>query len=136
MKLTVSKKVGLGFGTIPFLMLLCAVVSNFKGNEIRRTQEFMVQLQIPTIETVKELQRDLNMTQNKGRQVVLLGTQATRRGMAKKQYDDAWGGVEKDMDGLTPLSLQWVIPGNRDRLAQIKEQLPKLRQVQARCERA
>ncbi len=130
MKLTVGKKLGLAFGTILSLMLLSAVVSNFKANEIRRTQEFMVQLRVPTIELVKDLQRDLNMTQNKGRQVVLLGTQTTRRGIAKKQYDGAWGGVDKDMDGLTPLSLQWVIPGNRDRLAQIKEQLPKLRQVQ------
>lgn len=72
MKLTIGKKLSLAFGTILLLMLVSAVASNYKANEISRTQESMMQMRVPTGELIKDLQRDLNQTQNKGRQQSLL----------------------------------------------------------------
>jgi methyl-accepting chemotaxis protein len=130
MKLTIGKKLGLAFGTILFLMLVSAVASNFRANEISRTQDGMVQLRVPTVELVKDLQRDLNQTQNKGRQAVLAGTEAARRDAAKELHGIAWKAVDKDVNALVQLASGWKIEENRSRLAAIKEQLPKLRQVQ------
>ena len=130
MKLTIGKKLGLAFGTILFLMLVSAVASNFKANEISRTQESMMQMRVPTVELLKDLQRDLNMTENKGWQAVLAGTQPERRDAAKALHASAWNSAEKDVDSLAQLAPHWVLQENKDRLARIKEELPKLRQVQ------
>ena len=130
MKLTIGKKLGLAFGAILFLMLVSAVATNFRANEIARTQEAMAHVRVPTVETLKDLQRDLNQTQSKGRQAVLSGTQPARKDAAKVLFDSAWNDVEKDIAGLGELAPHWLIQENRDRLAHIKEQLPRLRQVQ------
>jgi methyl-accepting chemotaxis protein len=130
MKLTIGKKLGLAFGTILCLMLVSAVVTNFRANEIARTEQVMAQLRVPTVEAIKDVQRDLNQTQDKGRQAVLAGTQPTRRDAAKKLHDGAWKAADKDFAALSQLSPHWVIEENRNSLALIKEQLPKLRQVQ------
>jgi methyl-accepting chemotaxis protein len=130
MKLTIGKKLGLAFGTILLLMLVSAVASSFRANEIRRTQESMMQIRVPTVELVKDLQRDLNMTQNKGRQAVLAGTQPEKRDAAKKLHEGAWKSADKDVDALAELAPHWAIQENKERFALIKEQLPKLRQVQ------
>jgi methyl-accepting chemotaxis protein len=130
MKLTIGKKLGLAFGTILLLMLVSAVASSFRASEIRRTQESMMQTRVPTVELVKDLQRDLNQTQNKGRQAVLAGTQPERRDAAKKLHGNAWDSADKDVDALAQIAPHWSIAENRDRFARIKEELPKLRQVQ------
>jgi methyl-accepting chemotaxis protein len=130
MKLTVGKKLGFAFGAIIVLMLISALVSQFKANAIRQTEEAAMQMRVPTIKAAWELQRDLNQTQNKGRQVVLAGGDATRRTAAKNLYESAWNAVSQDAEALTKLAPRWVIAENRDRLAHIQEQLPKLREAQ------
>jgi methyl-accepting chemotaxis protein len=130
MKLTIGKKLGLAFGTILFLMLVSAVATHFRANEIGRTQEGMAQIRVPTVKMLSDLQRDLNQTQSKGRQVILAGTQLARRDAGKTLFDSAWIDVEKDVAGLGELVPHWTIAENRDRLTHIKGQLPNLRQVQ------
>src|SRR4029077_3762503 len=109
---------------------ISAVASHFRANEIGLFQEVMSQIRVPTVEMLKDLQGDLNQTQSKGRQTILAGTQPTKRDAAKTLFDSAWNDVQKDVAGLGELAPHWSIQGNRDRLAHIQEQLPKLRQVQ------
>src|SRR5689334_23747822 len=104
MKLTIGKKLGLAFGTILTLMLVNAVVTHLSVNMIARTQESMAQLRVPTVEALKDLQRDLNQTQSMGRQAVLSGTQPARRDAAKVLFDSAWNDIEKDIAGLNQLA--------------------------------
>lgn len=126
MKLTIGRKLGLAFGIILFLMLISAVASSFKVNEIPQTELFTMEIRVPTIELLKNLQRDLNQSQNKGRQVVLAGTQSTKSADAKNSFDSAWNDLQKDLAGLEELAPRWIIIENRDHLARIKEQLPML----------
>lgn len=130
MKLTIGKKLGLAFGTIFFLMLVSAVATSFRANEIGRTQSTMAQMRIPAVTLTKELQRDLNQTQSKGRQEILAGPEPARRDAAQKLFDSAWSDVERDTTGLAQMAPNWSNVENRDRLARIREQLPKLREVQ------
>jgi methyl-accepting chemotaxis protein len=130
MKLTIGKKLVLAFGTILLLMLVSAAASNYRANEISRTQDGMVQLRIPTMQLVTDLQRDLNQTQNKGRQAVLAGTDPPKRAAAKELHENAWKTAEKDVDVLSQLAPKWSSQENKGRLDLIKEELPKLRQVQ------
>jgi len=130
MKFTLGKKLGLGFGIVLALMVLSAVLSYFKAAEINRDSELLIKTRVPTINALKDLQRDLNQTASKGRQTILTGSQIARREEAKRLFEGAWADVDKDAASLSSFSAHWKLQENRDRLARIKEQLPKLRETE------
>lgn len=130
MKLTLGNKLGLSFGVILALMISNAVVIYVKAGAIRESQDRALGLRFPTVEAIKDLQRDLNQTQSKGRQAVLAAGQAIRRAAAEQIFDDAWSDVETDVARLDELAPKWSIQLNRDRLTTIKRELPKLKEAQ------
>jgi methyl-accepting chemotaxis protein len=130
MKLTLGKKLGLGFGVILALMTISAVVTYIKLATIQEVQIQVLQVRVPSLENARNLQRDLNQTQSKGRQVALAGGETERRDAAKKLFDTAWDEIEKDTSRLTELSPSWLHQENRDRLDTVKKELPHLREVQ------
>src|SRR5258708_32958674 len=87
-------------------------------------------VRVPTIRACTDLQRDLNQTQNDGRQAILAGNQSTRSDSAKKSFDRDWEEVAKDVARLDELSSQWASQAHRDRLTETKQELPSLREVQ------
>jgi methyl-accepting chemotaxis protein len=130
MKLTTGKKLGLGFGIVLALMVLSAVITYVKASAIKETQDRAMMVRVPTIGACKDLQRDLNQTQSKGREVILDGNQSARAEAAKKLFDSAWGSIGKDTSTLESLSPRWSLQANRDRLAETKQQLTALREIQ------
>jgi methyl-accepting chemotaxis protein len=130
MNLTLGKKLGLGFGAILTLMVISAVVAYVKTSAIKESQDHIINLRFPSIAATKDLQRELNQTQSKGRQLVLAGAEPARREAAKKLFDDTWGGIEKDAAKLDELAPKWTLQANRDHLEEIKKQLPVLRAAQ------
>lgn len=64
MKLTLGKKLGLGFGAILTLMVFNAATSYMKSSDIRRNDDLTFEVRIPEIKAAKALQRDLNQVQN------------------------------------------------------------------------
>jgi methyl-accepting chemotaxis protein len=130
MKLTLGKKLGLGFGAILALMLFSTIVAYIKSADIRETQDLAFERSYPTLETTRRLQRDLNQTQSKGRQIILAGTETARREAAKKLFDGTWGDIEKEVAQLDEIAPLWTLQANRDRLASMKQQLPLLREAQ------
>jgi methyl-accepting chemotaxis protein len=129
-KLTLGRKLGLGFGTILGLMLLTAVLSSVKLADIKQQQDQILQTRAPSIKAAVSLQRELNQAQSKGRQVILAGTQSARREAAKKLFDDAWNDIEADVSQLDTLSARFVRAEDRQRVADIKKQIGTLRAVQ------
>ncbi|MGD0413827.1 MAG: methyl-accepting chemotaxis protein, partial [Terriglobales bacterium] len=130
MKLTLGKKLGLGFGVILALMVLSTVLTYLKASAIKGSQDHEFSVRLPSIAVSKDLQRDLNQAQSKGRQVVLAGADSARKDEAKKVFDDNWGAIEKDIAKMDELAGKWSLQANRDRLAEIKQQLPMLRAAQ------
>jgi methyl-accepting chemotaxis protein len=130
MKLTLGKKLGLGFGAILGLMVLCTTMTYLKSSDISQSQNTALDVRVPSLEAAKNLQRDLNQTQSKGRQVVLAGSQPERREAARKLFDGNWGEVEKDMARLDELAPKWVNQANRDHQDEIKKEIPLLRAAQ------
>jgi methyl-accepting chemotaxis protein len=130
MKLTLGKKLGLGFGVILALMVFSSTMSYLKSTDIRQSQDITFEVRIPGIAAAKELQRDLNQSQSKGRQVVLAGTQTDRKDAAKKLFDENWGEIDKDIARMDELAPAWTLQANRDRLEEIKKELPVLRAAQ------
>ena len=130
MKFTLGKKLGLGFGVILALMVLSSVLTYVKASSIKETQDRAMTIRVPTINSAKDLQRDLNQTQSKGRQVILDGNELARRDLAKKSFDSAWEDIGKDVAKLDELAPAWSLQENRDRFAETKKRLIDLRESQ------
>jgi methyl-accepting chemotaxis protein len=130
MKLTLAKKLGLGFGVILALMVLSAMFAYMKASAIRETQERITAVRVPTIGAAKDLQRDLDQSQSKGRQAILAGTDSARLGTAKAGFDSTWEDIGKDVARLEELAPKWSLQSNRDRLAEMKQQISTLRGIQ------
>ena len=130
MKLTLGKKLGLGFGVILVLMVVSTVFSYVKLADIKESQDNVFSLRFPSVETARKLQRDLNQAGNKGRQAILAGAEPDKREAMKKLCDDAWSEIDKDVARLDELAPHWVLQENRDRLAEIKKTLPSFREAQ------
>jgi methyl-accepting chemotaxis protein len=126
MKLTLGKKLGLGFGVILGLMVFSAVVNYFRTADIRRSEDTTIEMRFPAIEIARMLQRDLNYTQVKGRQAILAGTELARWQEAKKAFEGAWSSIGADVAQLDELAPKWP-QADRDRLDDIKKHLPWLR---------
>jgi len=130
MKLTLGKKLGLGFGIILALMVLNSMMSYIKSSDIQKSQNIMLNMRVPSMLTARKLQTDLNQTQSKGRQAVLAGAEPDRQATAKKLFDGTWDEIAKDVAQMDQLAPQWVVQANRDHLDEIKKQLPLLRAAQ------
>ena len=130
MKLTLGKKLGLGFGCVLALMVLSAVLTYMKASAIKKSQDHAMTVRVPSVTACKDLQRDLNQTQSKGRQSILAGTDSGRREEAKKGFDATWSNIEKDVARMDELSLHWSLQADRDRLAEAKKHLSGLREIQ------
>jgi methyl-accepting chemotaxis protein len=130
MKLTLGKKLGLGFETILALMAFSSAMSYIKSASIKQTQDIMLDVRVPSLETTQALQRDLNQTQSKGRQAILAGAESERREEAKGLFDQNWGAVANDIAVMDDLAPKWTLQENRDRLAELEKQLHLLRPAQ------
>jgi methyl-accepting chemotaxis protein len=127
MKHTLGKKLGLGFGVILALTVLSATLAYVKASAMKEIQDRTTAVRMPTIKALTNLQRDLNPAQSKGRQAVLAGNESDRWEAANKIFDSAWEEIGKDVARLDELSPKWSLQANRDRLAEVKKQLPALR---------
>ena len=127
MKLTLGKKIGFGFGVILAVTLFNSGISFFKSAAIRKSQDFTFELRFPSLVAATKLQRDLNQTQSKGRQIILSGRQEASVAAEKKLFAKAWENVGSDVAALDELAPKWVLQANRDRLEEIKKVLPALR---------
>ncbi len=130
MRLTLGRKLGLGFGVILALMVLSTALTYIKASSVKQRQDHLLTVTVPTIAACKDLQRDLNQTQNKGRQVILAGAEPDRRQAAQKLFDGAWNDVDKDAARLEELAPKWSLAENRDLMTETKQKLPSLRELQ------
>ena len=89
-----------------------------------------MQMRVPTINALTSLQRELNQAQSKGRQVILAGGEPDRKAAAQQIFVSNWDDIGKDVAKLDELSVHWSLQANRDRLTEIKGQLPALREAQ------
>ncbi len=130
MKLTLGKKLGMGFGAILALMVLSTLLSYWRVRKVQELQTTLLSVRVPTLDGVRELQRDMFQTGSKSRQAILAGGQSERRADGIKRFDAIWAKVDEDVAALSELSPKWSKQENRDRLASMKERIPRLREMQ------
>jgi len=111
-------------------MVMSAILAYVETSDLKEGQDVVMAMRVPTITALKDLQRDLNQAQSKGRQVILAGGESVRWEAAKKMFDSNWDEIGKDVARLEDLSAHWTTQANRDRLAEAKRQLSVLREAQ------
>src|ERR1700733_7354092 len=97
MRFTIGRKLGIGFVSVLILMVLSALLTYWKASAVKETQDRITAVRVPPIAACKDLQRDMNQTQSKGRQAVLAGSDSARWGAAKKSFDSSWDDIAKDV---------------------------------------
>jgi methyl-accepting chemotaxis protein len=130
LKLSLGKKLGLAFGSILALMAVSTSLSLLRMGDVRRVQNEFAENHVPTLDMIRQLQRDLYHASSGCRQAILAGAQKTRRQAGIKRIDGIWKTIDQDLDSLTALSTRWSQPENHERLASIKETLPRIRRMQ------
>jgi methyl-accepting chemotaxis protein len=130
MKLTLGRKLGLGFSVILAFMVLSTILTYLKSSSIKETTDRAMDVRVPTIEALKDVQRDMNQTQSKGRQAILAGTEVERKEAALQQFEGTWSDLEKDISRLDELAPRWSQQENRERLAELKKQASVLHEAQ------
>jgi CHASE3 domain sensor protein len=75
MRLTLGKKLPLGFGAILALMVLSGTAAILKIREMRALQEYLADNRMPTLDAGRCLQRDILPSGKKARQAILAGNQ-------------------------------------------------------------
>jgi len=130
MKFTLGKKLGLGFGVVLALMAVSAVLSYMKSSEIKGIEHYILSNSVPSMQAVSQLKDDLDYSGSKARHVILAGKEPARREDAQKRFDGAWSRIDKTVAKVDELSAYWILEENKDRLKQIKEGLPAIREAQ------
>src|SRR5450755_375399 len=130
MKLTVGKKLGLCFGSILGLMAVSTFLSYLRVSEVQQIQATVLTVRVPSLDAVRQMQRDIFQTGSKCRQAILAGSENARKADAMQRFDGIWSKVEQDAATLSDLSPKWTRQENRDRLASIKQRLPEIQQAQ------
>jgi methyl-accepting chemotaxis protein len=131
MRLTLGKKLGLGFGVILALMVLSSLLTYLKTRAIKESEDNEFNVRVPSITACKDLQRDLNQTASKTRQAILAGAEPEQREAAKKLLEGAWNDIDEiDVEVLDELAPKWIFQANRDRLVELKQQISSLREVE------
>ena len=130
MKLTLARKLGLGFGMVLALMAISALLSYSKSAQLANLQDAIFTLHFPTVEACRRLQDDLDYSGSKARQAILAGGQQARLQKAENAFNTAWARIDRETAVLQELSSKWSSRQDIDRLARIKDELRNLRQAQ------
>ncbi|MGA7913620.1 MAG: methyl-accepting chemotaxis protein [Candidatus Acidiferrales bacterium] len=126
MKLTLGKKLGMGFATVLALMIISAVLAYQKSSRIKDIETEILTVRIPTIQHLGILADRLDYVGNKTRHTILAGTEPERREVAQRSYDKGWASIDNEIAKLDELAPQ-MAPENRDRFTQVKQGLPDIR---------
>ena len=131
MTLTLGQKLGFGFGCILALLVLNTVLAYWKADEVSKSEDFTFYVRVPALIACKQLQRDLNQTASKARQVILAGSDQKRRDAARKLFDDAWNEIEEQQVAtLDELAPKFTLSADREKYADVKKLLAALREVE------
>ena len=131
MILTLGRKLALGFGTIILLVAAMSGMVYVKSRAIRENASRISNVDAPTAFADSALTGTLILTQKRAADAMLAGLDtSSEMEKTKKAFAESWQSTGKNIGALEKLSSEWATQEDRDRLAQLKEEIPKLRRYQ------
>jgi methyl-accepting chemotaxis protein len=131
MRLSLGKKLGIGFGVVLCLVACSSVLTYSRISRMRAFDIELVEVRLPEIAASKELSGLLSSSANKVRDYILTADQDPElANRAKKDWGNVWAGIEADVRKLEELSPRFTLQANRDRLIAIRDGVTELHKMQ------
>ncbi len=129
LKMTIGKKLGLGFATVIAITCLVAGVTYYKVNTVTGIQGRVMNGRQPTVQHSMGVLNGVNDSLASLRGYMILGGEKMKQGRAA-----AWKSIDEDLAGLTELSKNWINPRNVEILKELKQVLGEFRVAQQQVE--
>lgn len=134
MKLTIGKKLGLGFTAIVGLMTISSSISYTQIKELQQVEQRVIELRYPTIVTGRELLNGINSSLAALRGYMILGADPALANKMKANRQAAWDDIDQAINKFDDFARNWTVPANIERLADLKATVEKFRQAQIQVE--
>lgn len=132
MRLTLGKKLGLGFGVVLVLMGFIAVIGCYKISVAQRYDHSILTVRYPTQLHNKALVFFLTQSQSKEREYILLADDPAAGQRARQDWEKTWSSIDGEVQSLTDLSSHFARQ-SRDNVNEIRNSLVDLRKIQESC---
>jgi methyl-accepting chemotaxis protein len=121
MKMSIGRKLGVGFALVSLLTVCSAVVTYWKISDIRGKQEAMVDVRIPSLQYSQDLIAQLNEASSKGREYILTADDHETAVKARDAFEVTQKQINLDLQKLREVSPRFVLQANRDRVSTLAE---------------
>jgi len=134
MRVTVGKKLGLGFGIVIVLMALSTIVAYQKVTNLESSVEVAVDQSLPSMLTCSDLGSDINGASSYLRAYLLLGDNPENAKLFKSLRSESWRELETHLTQLKTLSQDWESADERQVLSEFVTILEEFREGQQKVE--
>ncbi len=94
MKLTMAKKLGVGFGAIIFMMIASTLIGQIKVNELNVIQQRVTDLRFPTMMAGRDMINGINHSLAALRGFMILGNDSRKASIFKADRAKAWQEID------------------------------------------
>ncbi len=134
MKLSVQRKLFLGFGIILVLTLLMTVNNLTQLNHLSTTEERLIQVRLPTVTAGMELMDGIHLSLAGLRGYMILGKQQQKAELFKAERQQGWVKIDRALKQMMDFSKAWTVPANKQLLNEMKLLIDDFRQAQQEVE--
>jgi len=139
MKLSLGRKLGIGFAIVSLLTVCSAMVTYWKISAMRATQDYIITVRVPALTYGGDLIAQSNQSVSKLREYTLMADDAQLSARSHDQFDTAEKKQDKDLQQLKEIGARFTSPVNRERIDKLQErnlELAKLKEEVFRMRKA
>jgi len=133
-KLTVQKKLFMGFGAVLVVVALVSINNFVMMSEINEDEHRLMDLRMPTLISATEIADGVHRSLSGLRGYMILGENRQAAEKFKAERKQGWSQIDSAMAEMKELSKNWTDPKNIQMLSQMKAQLAAFRVAQKEVE--
>jgi len=134
MRLTIAKRLIIGFGSMVAIIAAAAGFSYFKVLQLEKISDQFVALRLPTVTAASQFESAVNDSLAALRGYIILGHDEAKGAAMKNARAASWNNMDEQIKKLDGFASNWVLPANRDRLKLVHENLAEFRKAQDEIE--
>ena len=134
MRLTISNKLLLGFGSILLLMLAVSINTYYHIQQSSDIQKDLVELRQPTISESMRLKNGINLSLAGLRGYMILGSESGKAALFKAERAEGWREIDGAIAALQGFSTSWTDAQNVNLLREMEQLINEFRGIQQEIE--
>ncbi len=134
MKLTIQKKLLLGFGAVLLTISLISMNNVIMMGSISDDEHRLIELRLPTVLAGMELTDGIHLSLAGLRAYMILGDDPIKAEKFKAERQAGWTKIDRAVKELDAFSQSWTVPENIEKLNQMKNLIEEFRRAQQEVE--